>query len=141
MDLTVETDLLDLHQMNLCMELANRARINCSYVIGCDPARIRSDAFLTSSFSEAFAIMRRNELESLSVIFDWKLGERSGMGWIPYDLPASFVVDEDFVLRSIRCFIRRRIAEDLYKYLDEPSQVRPASEDVVIPDAVVTLLN
>lgn len=127
MQLITVTEVLNQHQFELCSELAGKAKIKCTYVIGCDPPRPDTEAYLTSSFSEAFSILRDNTLESMSVIFDWSLGGKSGSDWIPYTLPANLIVTEHFVMQSIRNLILRRVAGDLYDYLGFPEYYGPVS--------------
>jgi hypothetical protein len=127
MQLITVTEVLNQHQFELCSELAGKAKIKCTYVIGSDPPRLNTDAYLTSSFSEAFALLRTNMLEAMSIIFDWNIGGKSGSDWIPYTLPSNLIVTEQFVRQSIRNLILRRVAGDLYDYLGFPEYYGPVS--------------
>lgn len=127
MQLITVAEVLNHHQFNLCTELADKAKIKCTYVIGCDPPRLNTEAFLTPSFSEAFARLRDNTLETMSIIFDWSLGDKGGSDWIPYTLPSNLIVTEHFVQQSIRSLILWRVAGDLYDYLGFPEYYGPVS--------------
>jgi hypothetical protein len=118
-------DVLNQHQFELCAELADKAKIKCTYVIGCDPPPLNTEAFMTSSFSNAFSLLRSNTLETMSVIFDWSLGDKGGSDWIPYTLPSHLIVTEHFVRQSIRNLILHRVAGDLYDYLGSPEYYGP----------------
>jgi hypothetical protein len=119
--------IIDPQQLGLCLELASRTKIECSYVIGCDSTGEDASAHLTSSFSDAFKLLQSNTIESMSVIFDWTIGDRLYSDWIPYELPANLIVTEHFVEQSIRNLIHRRIAFDLYDHLYEAEYNGPVN--------------
>ena len=93
MNLTTANEPVEREQLELCREFARMAKVERTYAVVPDPNSSKAGADLTDSFAEAFAMIRDQTSASLSVIFDWRSGGRTGSDSIRFFMPTTDYTD------------------------------------------------
>lgn len=113
MNLTTINEPAEREQLELCREFARMAKVERTYAVVPDPNSSKAGADLTNSFDEAYAMIRDQTAASLSVIFDWKSGGRTGSDSIRFFMPHA-TATERFVEQTINNMIAQKITAVLY---------------------------